>query len=98
MSYNSHIDLLASPGTGGGNDKGKGKGKGKANGREEVEEEEDEEEAAAYCDVLLQPGDLLFVPRGWWHFVQAIPEDTDTHTHTHCFSLSFWWDRRKLLP
>ncbi|KAF5394190.1 Heat shock proteinB1 associated protein 1 [Paragonimus heterotremus] len=25
--------------------------------------------------VLMEPGDILFVPRGWWHFVQSIDDE-----------------------
>lgn len=31
----------------------------------------------------LKPGDMLFIPRGWWHHVRALEVS---------FSVSFWWD------
>lgn len=32
--------------------------------------------------VLLRPGEILFMPRGTWHFVKA---------RSACFSVSYWW-------
>lgn len=37
---------------------------------------------AAFEDALLGPGDALFIPRGWWHFVQSCSPSA---------SVSFWW-------
>lgn len=37
---------------------------------------------ARFADALLGPGDALFIPRGWWHFVQACSPSC---------SVSFWW-------
>jgi [histone H3]-dimethyl/trimethyl-L-lysine36 demethylase len=37
----------------------------------------------AFQDTLLRPGDALFIPRGWWHYVQALEASA---------SVSFWWD------
>jgi lysine-specific demethylase 8 len=33
-------------------------------------------------DVVLHPGDMLFMPAGWWHFVKSLSVS---------FSVSFWW-------
>lgn len=33
---------------------------------------------------ILKPGEMLFVPKNWWHFVEAL---------TICFSVSFWWSK-----
>lgn len=41
--------------------------------------------------VVLKPGDVLFVPRGWWHFVQS-PDDGSSVT---C-SVNLWLDQPKL--
>jgi lysine-specific demethylase 8 len=30
----------------------------------------------------LEPGDALYVPPGWFHYVQSV---------TSSFSVSFWW-------
>ena len=27
---------------------------------------------ATAMDVILRPGDCLFIPRGWWHFVKSL--------------------------
>jgi len=37
-----------------------------------------------FVDLILQPGDALFIPRKWWHYVRALDIS---------FSVSFWWDR-----
>ncbi|EFX03648.1 lysine-specific demethylase 8 [Grosmannia clavigera kw1407] len=36
-----------------------------------------------YVDCILEPGDTLYIPRGWWHYVRGL---------TVSFSVSFWWD------
>ena len=33
---------------------------------------------AKYSDVLLEPGDMLFVPRWYWHFVASVSTLTDS--------------------
>lgn len=33
-------------------------------------------------DCVLQPGQMLFIPPGWWHYVKALSVS---------FSISFWW-------
>jgi Cupin-like domain len=38
---------------------------------------------AEYVDGLLAPGECLYIPRGWWHYVRSL---------TPSFSVSFWWD------
>jgi len=38
--------------------------------------------AAPFMDAELGPGDALFIPRGWWHYVVAL---------TSSFSVSHWW-------
>jgi hypothetical protein len=40
-------------------------------------------ERAAYCETILAPGDCLYIPRGWWHYVRSLSPS---------FSVSFWWD------
>ena len=27
---------------------------------------------ARYVEAVLQPGDMLYIPRGWWHFVKSL--------------------------
>lgn len=38
--------------------------------------------ALPYCDVVLRPGQMLYIPPGWWHFVRSLSVS---------FSVSFWW-------
>jgi lysine-specific demethylase 8 len=35
-----------------------------------------------YVDVVLEPGDMLYVPPRWWHYVQSMDRSC---------SVSFWW-------
>ena len=37
---------------------------------------------APFSDAVLKPGDALYVPPGWFHYVQSV---------TSSFSVSFWW-------
>lgn len=37
-----------------------------------------------YNECILMPGDALFIPKGWWHFVKSL---------TASASISFWWDK-----
>ncbi|KAL8297010.1 hypothetical protein RB597_006219 [Gaeumannomyces tritici] len=67
-------------------------------GEEEKEEEEgdnagqagrDAAAAAAafreipFVDCILEPGDSLYIPAGWWHYVRGLSVS---------FSVSFWWN------
>ncbi|KAI4145397.1 MAG: hypothetical protein LQ340_006302 [Diploschistes diacapsis] len=38
---------------------------------------------APYVDTILQEGDCLYIPVGWWHYVRAL---------TVSFNVSFWWN------
>ena len=38
---------------------------------------------ARYVDTVLQPGEALYIPAGWWHYVRSLDVS---------FSVSFWWD------
>ncbi|KAK3673311.1 hypothetical protein LTR78_006856 [Recurvomyces mirabilis] len=38
---------------------------------------------ADYFEGVLGPGDSLYVPLGWWHYVESL---------TTSFSVSFWWN------
>ena len=35
-----------------------------------------------HWDCILEPGDMLFIPTRWWHYVKS---------STVSFSVSFWW-------
>jgi lysine-specific demethylase 8 len=35
-----------------------------------------------YRDVVLEPGDMLYMPPQWWHYVKSLSTS---------FSVSFWW-------
>lgn len=37
---------------------------------------------APFLECTLQPGQMLFIPPGWWHYVKALSVS---------FSVSFWW-------
>lgn len=53
-----------------------------------------------HLDCLLSPGDMLFIPRGWWHFVKALQpsatmaaeQRTSIKQLSASFSVSFWFD------
>ncbi|KAK8867881.1 Clavaminate synthase-like protein [Apiospora arundinis] len=36
-----------------------------------------------YVDCILNPGDTLYIPIGWWHYVRGLSVS---------FSVSFWWN------
>lgn len=36
-----------------------------------------------YLDIILEPGDLLFIPYKWWHFIKSL---------TPSVSVSYWFD------
>lgn len=38
---------------------------------------------ASYQEVILEPGQCLYIPVGWWHYVESL---------TISFSVSFWWN------
>lgn len=38
---------------------------------------------AEYWDCVLGPGDTLYIPIGWWHYVRSLSVS---------FSVSFWWN------
>ncbi|KAI8587586.1 hypothetical protein BDZ88DRAFT_425010 [Geranomyces variabilis] len=38
--------------------------------------------AAPYFECVVEPGDLLFIPKGWWHYVRSL---------SLSFSVSFWY-------
>lgn len=46
------------------------------------EEGEEEFKKAEYFDGILGPGDTLYIPKGWWHYVRGLSVS---------FSVSFWF-------
>lgn len=40
-------------------------------------------EQAKYQEAILGPGECLYVPLGWWHYVESLSTS---------FSVSFWWN------
>ncbi|KAL9089638.1 MAG: hypothetical protein Q9165_005670 [Trypethelium subeluteriae] len=40
-------------------------------------------EKAQYVEGILGPGDCLYIPKGWWHYVESLSTS---------FSVSFWWN------
>ena len=36
-----------------------------------------------FVDCILEAGDALFIPKGWWHYIRSLDVS---------FSVSFWWD------
>ncbi|KAB5572518.1 hypothetical protein GE09DRAFT_674624 [Coniochaeta sp. 2T2.1] len=55
-------------------------GEGERGGKEEREEEFKD---IPYVDCILEPGDTLYIPVGWWHYVRSLSVS---------FSVSFWWN------
>jgi ribosomal protein L16 Arg81 hydroxylase len=47
---------------------------------------------ATVVDVLLQPGEVLFVPVGWWHHVRALDISTTICFTNFVFPNSFTWE------
>ncbi|EMD00357.1 hypothetical protein BAUCODRAFT_61056 [Baudoinia panamericana UAMH 10762] len=39
-------------------------------------------EKAKYVEAVLAPGECMYIPVGWWHYVESL---------TTSFSVSFWW-------
>lgn len=51
--------------------------------RREVEERFEAFRHARYVEAVLGPGECLYVPLGWWHYVRSL---------TGSFSVSFWFN------
>jgi lysine-specific demethylase 8 len=43
-------------------------------------------ESASYIDLILLQGEVLYIPPGWWHYVEALE---------YSCSVSSWWGRRE---
>lgn len=51
--------------------------------REHVQEQRDSLQGVEYFECILEPGDTLLIPVGWWHCVRSL---------SISFSVSFWWN------
>lgn len=77
----------------GGEDDRRGDAAAGAEGSDEEEQEQEQEDQAAagarlfrevpFVDCILEPGDTLYVPIGWWHYVRGLSVS---------FSVSLWWN------
>lgn len=50
---------------------------------EELEELREQLRGLDYKECILEPGDTLLIPIGWWHYVRSL---------SISFSVSFWWN------
>lgn len=69
-----HADVLETEGTG--NEKGR-------DGASHEHEQFPLFRTASYQETVLNEGDCLYIPAGWWHYVRSL---------TISFSVSFWWN------
>lgn len=52
-------------------------------GGQHAEEDLDAFRNVPFLDCILEPGDALYIPIGWWHYVRGLSVS---------FSVSFWWN------
>ncbi|KAK1759278.1 hypothetical protein QBC47DRAFT_101516 [Echria macrotheca] len=52
-------------------------------GEGEEKGEEDDIKQAEFVDCILEDGDGLYIPAGWWHYVRGLSVS---------FGVSFWWN------
>ncbi|KAF5027470.1 hypothetical protein F66182_431 [Fusarium sp. NRRL 66182] len=50
---------------------------------EDVTRMREDLEGVEYWECILEPGDTLVIPIGWWHYVRSLSAS---------FSVSFWWN------
>ncbi|KPM36237.1 hypothetical protein AK830_g10339 [Neonectria ditissima] len=50
---------------------------------QDVRRMREELEGVEYRECILEPGDTLLIPIGWWHYVRSLSVS---------FSVSFWWN------
>jgi hypothetical protein len=47
---------------------------------------------AEFSSALLQPGDALFIPKGWWHCVKCAEDEVrGTEPSLYTAAVNFWW-------
>lgn len=51
--------------------------------RKDFEERFPKFKDAEFVEGVLRPGECLFIPKGWWHYVRSLSPS---------ISVSFWWD------
>lgn len=60
---------------------------GDEDGQEQTKEDEarqvDDFRKVPFVDCILEPGDTLYIPVGWWHYVRGLSVS---------FSVSIWWN------
>lgn len=61
----------------------KGQGQGEGEGGNKEEEKFPLFRTASYQETILNEGECLYIPAGWWHYVRSL---------TVSFSVSFWWN------
>lgn len=65
-------------------EKGEGKeGDVAAGSRQKKRAGEEEFRMVPFLDCILEPGDTLYIPIGWWHYVRGLSVS---------FSVSIWWN------
>lgn len=60
-----------------------GKGQGEGEGGNKEEEKFPLFRTASYQETILNEGECLYIPAGWWHYVRSLSVS---------FSVSFWWN------
>ncbi|KAI9722075.1 MAG: hypothetical protein M1828_004888 [Chrysothrix sp. TS-e1954] len=51
--------------------------------RKEMNDNYPKHRDAEYFDCNLEPGDCIYIPKGWWHYVRSLETSAN---------VSFWWD------
>lgn len=84
-------DARPGVGGGGGDDEDDDEGEGEGDGEEDEAVGAGQENRAGgedfkeipFMDCILEPGDTLYIPIGWWHYVRGLSVS---------FSVSIWWN------
>ncbi|KAF3928785.1 hypothetical protein ABW21_db0205313 [Orbilia brochopaga] len=51
----------------------------------QLEEQWERFQALEYVEFVVEPGEAVFIPKGWWHYVRALEGG-------YSFSVNFWWE------